>query len=99
VNGQHEPALGFPGGGGKLGPGRDAAKRWEPPGKGLGVKQPGGEARAATALSPTLEQEPASGTLSPKLAGAGSWDIRCDKRLFPNDLSCLHGLQILPLVL
>jgi len=29
VDGQHEPAGGFPGGGGKVGPGRDAAKRWE----------------------------------------------------------------------
>src|SRR5205809_375234 len=27
VHGQHEPAVGFPGGGGKVGPGRDAAKR------------------------------------------------------------------------
>jgi hypothetical protein len=40
VDGQHEPALGFPVGGGKLGPGREAAKRWEPPGK-----PPGGQTR------------------------------------------------------
>ena len=36
---------------------------------------------------------------STKLACAGSWDIRSEHRLFPNDLSCLHGLQILPFVL
>jgi len=33
------------------------------------------------------------------LACAGSWDMRCDNRLLPNDLSDLHCLQILPLVL
>jgi len=33
------------------------------------------------------------------LAGAGSWDVCCAYRLFPNGLSCLHGLQILPFVL
>src|SRR5256884_319083 len=39
VDGQHQSAVGFPVGGGKVGPGREAAKRWEPPGKPPGALQ------------------------------------------------------------
>jgi hypothetical protein len=48
-----------------------AGTTWERTGKSSG-----GEPRAPTALYPTLGQEPASRTLSTKLVGAGSWDIR-----------------------
>src|SRR5437588_7525313 len=71
-----------------------AGTTWERTGK-----PSGGETRAPRVLSPMREQGPASGTLSTKLACAGSWDICSERRLFPNDLSGLHCLQILPLVL